>query len=226
MINRIRNRLISCLFGKDSRIAYSQEGEDLLLERIFADRPIGFYIDVGAHHPVRFSNTFRLYQRGWHGIVIDPLPGTRRLFKNKRPRDICVEVGVSNTPGDLLYYQFNDPALNTFSESLANERCRSTPYKIIGKSVIPTRRLDDILSTHNPSNTKIDLLSIDAEGFDLSVLQSNDWKRWAPQFVLTEILQQSLLAVVERREPVAQFMHEHGYIPLAKLYNTVVYKKS
>ncbi len=38
--------------------SYSQEGEDLILRRIFNDRASGFYVDVGAHHPRRFSNTF------------------------------------------------------------------------------------------------------------------------------------------------------------------------
>ncbi|MFT4801330.1 MAG: hypothetical protein ACI93N_001101, partial [Flavobacteriaceae bacterium] len=41
-------------------LSYSQEGEDILLNRIFNPQvnASGFYVDVGAHHPERFSNTF------------------------------------------------------------------------------------------------------------------------------------------------------------------------
>ncbi len=44
-------------------IYYSQEGEDILLRRIFGDQTTGFYVDVGAHHPKRFSNTCYFYDR-------------------------------------------------------------------------------------------------------------------------------------------------------------------
>lgn len=37
---------------------YSQEGEDRLTDRLLGGRKNGFYIDIGAHHPRRFSNTY------------------------------------------------------------------------------------------------------------------------------------------------------------------------
>ena len=74
--------------------SYSQEGEDLLLRRIFEHQKIGFYVDVGAHHPFRFSNTYLLYKRGWRGINIDAMPGSMRLFRKFRPRDTNIECGV------------------------------------------------------------------------------------------------------------------------------------
>jgi hypothetical protein len=87
--NTIRNRIP---FG---RITYSQEGEDMVLARLFEGlgRP-GFYVDIGAHHPVRFSNTFYFYRRGWHGVNVDALPGTAMLFQRMRPRDKTIECGV------------------------------------------------------------------------------------------------------------------------------------
>jgi len=51
--------------------SYSQEGEDLILLRIFEKKRIGFYVDVGSHHPFRFSNTYLFYRLGWRGINID-----------------------------------------------------------------------------------------------------------------------------------------------------------
>lgn len=60
--------------------AYSQEGEDLVLNRIFGEQATGYYVDVGAHHPFRFSNTAIFYKKGWCGINIDPLPGSKFCF--------------------------------------------------------------------------------------------------------------------------------------------------
>ena len=64
--------------------SWSQEGEDMILLRFFEYRRDGFYVDVGAHHPRRFSNTCALYRRGWHGINIDATPGAMQAFRRER----------------------------------------------------------------------------------------------------------------------------------------------
>jgi len=70
--------------------SYSQEGEDMILRRLFEKQLTGFYVDVGAHHPKRFSNTYFFYKQGWHGINIDAMPGSMKLFEKIRPRDILL----------------------------------------------------------------------------------------------------------------------------------------
>ncbi|MFA7355121.1 MAG: SAM-dependent methyltransferase, partial [Sulfurimonadaceae bacterium] len=71
--------------------SYSQEGEDMILRRLFEQQPNGFYVDVGAHHPKRFSNTYFFYKKGWRGINIDAMPNSMELFNKIRPRDINIE---------------------------------------------------------------------------------------------------------------------------------------
>ena len=51
-------RLRARVFNIYATKSYSQEGEDMILPRIFAGKGHGFYVDVGAHHPCRFS-TYR-----------------------------------------------------------------------------------------------------------------------------------------------------------------------
>ena len=53
-----------------SACSYSQEGEDLILQRIFHNQKDGFYIDVGAHHPFRFSNTALLYKKNGEELIL------------------------------------------------------------------------------------------------------------------------------------------------------------
>jgi hypothetical protein len=96
---RVRERW----FRTYARESYSQEGEDMLLERFLEHRHSGFYVDVGAHHPRRFSNTYRLYRRGWRGLNIDANPGSMALFRHVRPRDINIEAAVSSVPQQLTY---------------------------------------------------------------------------------------------------------------------------
>ena len=114
---------------------YSQEGEDILLSRIFGEQAEGFYVDVGAHHPRRFSNTYLFYKRGWRGINIDALPGSMKVFQKFRPRDINLELAVSEREQVLTYYMFNEPALNGFSKTISEKR-QTDVYKITNSRVL------------------------------------------------------------------------------------------
>jgi FkbM family methyltransferase len=204
-----------------ARSSYSQEGEDIALDRLLAGQREGLYVDVGCHHPFRFSNTYLFYRRGWSGICIDPLPGTKRLFSRWRKRDVVVEAGVSRQPAELTYHMFDEPAVNTFDEALARERLATTPYKKIGTVAVPTHTLAHFLERHCPPGRVIDFMSIDVEGLDLDVLESNDWDRFRPRVVVVECLKTELAKLSE--EPTALFLAECGYVPYAKTGNSVLF---
>lgn len=202
------------------RLTYSQEGEDIALLRLFDGQRTGLYVDVGAHHPTRYSNTYLLYRRGWRGINIDPAPGAMRAFSRKRPNDVNLALAVSIENGRLPYFVFDEGALNTLEPEISNERARSQ-YRPVGSTVVETRRLDWILDNHLPRGTAIDLLTIDTEGHDLSVLQSNDWRRYTPRVVVIEVLGSSADGV--HRSPAGVVLSNHGYHLWVKLPNSAVY---
>ena len=134
--------------NKYSNISYAQEGEDLVLDRFLNNKSKGFFIDVGAHHPKRFSNTYKFYLKGWRGINIDAMPESMDLFEKFRPADINLEAGVSKVKGELTYYIFNEPALNTFSKEEAIKKDGLRDYKIIKKIKIDTLPLSELLDEH------------------------------------------------------------------------------
>jgi len=194
----------------------------MVLERFFENRTSGFYVDVGAHHPKRYSNTFRLYIKGWSGLNIDANPGSMEAFRKVRPRDINIEAAVSSSPTELTYYSFNAPALNTFDKEFASKHLGGQ-YRIVNEVKIKTQRLSELLDKYLPANTKIDLLTIDVEGFDYDVLQSNDWSRYSPEFVLVECL--GLLALDQTNsEPLVKFLLDRHYSVVAKTVNTVFFR--
>jgi FkbM family methyltransferase len=200
--------------------SYSQEGEDLILCEFFHDQMQGFYVDVGAFHPRRFSNTFRLYKRGWCGINIDPTPGSMKTFRRERPRDVNLEVGISTDDELLMFYQFGEPALNTFSEEVAGQREKYS--KLISRVDVKTRTLQGVLEEFLPRNTVIDFLDVDVEGKDLEVLQSNDWDIFRPRIVLIEELESLELGSAVESDR-AQFLMSKGYRPVCKTYRTVFF---
>jgi len=205
------------------RLSYSQEGEDLLLARIFDPvKKDGFYVDVGAHHPVRYSNTYYFYRRGWRGINIDPIPGTVKLFKRMRPRDIAVECGIGPKKGVLRYYIFNEPALNTFSKAEARKKDHE-PYRILDEIKVPVVTLADLLEQYLPEGANIDFMSIDTEGMDYEVIASNDWTRFCPSVVMIELLNTSIENL--STSPSAKLLDRYGYRVFAKTCNTYFFVK-
>jgi len=164
---------------------YSQFGEDEVLATLFKDKTKGFYVDVGAHHPERYSNTYLLHKKGWHGINIDPNPDTIRLFKKERPDDVNLECGVGHEGGEMTYYQFSDPAVNSFVKEEAEKWKQKKFLTYLGERKVPVKTLSSIFDSYRKSGA-IDLLTIDAEGMDLTVLQSNNWDAYRPTIIVVE----------------------------------------
>ena len=218
--------LIDKLFRRDPKmkpnLCYSQNGEDLILNRFLENKEKGFFIDVGAHHPIRFSNTYLFYKKGWSGINIDAMPGSMTKFNKIRPKDINIECGVGLKNDQLTFYQFNETALNTFSKKEALSKNKDG-YKIIKSNFLQVESLENLLDKYMPRNTKIDFLNIDVEGKDEEVLISNNWEKYKPNYILVEILREKYIA--NPNSSIKKFLKSIGYIPINKIFDTYIFKK-
>ncbi|MDB5764029.1 MAG: putative SAM-dependent methyltransferase [Herminiimonas sp.] len=200
------------------RLSYSQEGEDMVLARMLGEKSSpGFFVDIGAHHPVRYSNTYYFYRRGWTGLNVDALPGTANLFRRMRPKDTTIECGIGKEAGSMTYFSFNEPALNTFSEQEA-ARKNHPPYHVIDKIQLPVMTLAQLLDRHLPEGTDIDFMTVDTEGLDHEVIASNDWTRYRPKIILVELLNTGLEDLAGN--PTVHLLQRFDYRIFAKTYNT------
>lgn len=226
MLNKIKNIVLrrNPVVSPDRKYcvsSYSQEGEDRVLERLFEGRSNGFYIDIGAHHPFRFSNTYLFYKKGWRGINIDPMPGMKEDFEKHRPSDINLEIGISKNNEILDYYNFKETALNTFSESLANSYIKEE-WELKNIIKIKTYPLSEIFDKYLTPNCKIDFMTIDIEGLELEVLLENDWIKYRPDILLVEILDFNLSDFSNNL--IVNYLNTVGYEIIAKTKNTVFFK--
>jgi FkbM family methyltransferase len=204
-------------------LSYSQEGEDMVLRRIFEMQPTGFYVDIGAHHPERFSNTNFFYQRGWRGINVDAMPGSMEAFGHLRPEDANLQAAVSDQSQTLTYFIFDERALNSFDRELSLQR-QQQGCKILQQVEIKTITLADLLEKHLPPGRQIDFLSVDVEGFDLNVLRSNNWERFRPRVILVEDMTVSAWGQING-SPTTEFLRSNGYEPFASTLHTIFYRR-
>ena len=178
---------------------YSQFGEDACLRGLMEQRLLqnpayrGFWVDIGAHHPTRYSNTRMFSEMGWRGINVDAMSDVIDLFRKRRPHDINVNVGIGDKPGELAYYQFPDQAYNTFLKTHVDELARKWGRELVEGRDYNVRKvkvitLKELLDGYLPKGQKIDFLTVDAEGMDQVILESNDWSLYRPDFILAEVL--------------------------------------
>lgn len=145
---------------------YSQNGEDLLVEEMLKQNPPAdgaIYVDVGANHPTRLSNTYRFYRQGRRGVTIEPNSSLLRMHRWVRPFDTCLGVGCGDTPGVFRFWHAFANDLSGFDKY----RLKTSYFRRV--EWVPVLTLDSILA--GIGQPKVFLLSIDVEGLDLAVLR-------------------------------------------------------
>lgn len=170
---------------------YSQHGEDLVIASIFYHLGIKTpdYIDIGAHHPINISNTALLYSLGSRGINIEANPVLAAEFKDTRPEDINLNIGVSDTIGELDFYMIDERSgRNSFSREVAESFVRDYPqFSITAVEKIPVTTITEILDKHYNGKCPA-FMSIDVEGLDHKILRSIDFNRHRPMVVCVEVV--------------------------------------
>jgi FkbM family methyltransferase len=223
MINRVKRAIKTLLSAGEEEdyqsITFSQEGEDVLIPFFLRNVDKGIYVDVGAHHPFRFSNTALLYSRGWRGINIDPLPGVKELFDQHRPNDINLNCGIGPKHERLAYYMFGEPALNTFSTSQVAVR-KQQGIHTIKEIAVETYPLGEVLEKYLKGKD-ISLLTIDAMDYDYEVLRSNVWDLFKPKLIIVhddsgDLKFSDVSAALQTR--TCQFLMSQNYSLVAKAY--------
>lgn len=166
-----------------SLISYAQNSEDIILWRALKSVEAGFYVDVGANDPHHMSVTKLFYEKGWRGINLDPIPQWFEKLVTARPRDINLQVGASDTSGELLIYEFADTGLSTFDHEAAERNRKEHGFSYTTRTVA-TERLSDICSRHHDG--PIHFLKIDVEGAEEQVLKGLDLQSIRPWIILVE----------------------------------------
>ena len=148
-------------------ISYAQDKEDSILAEILKGVTNGFYIDVGANSPDVLSVTKMFYEQGWWGINIEPLPDRYNELREKRDRDVNLNIGIGNTH-DVLTMNVCDMGSTFSPQVIKDQHYESNPVM-----QIETYTMTEILEEYKP--TDIHFCKIDVEGYEKQVLEGWDW---------------------------------------------------
>jgi FkbM family methyltransferase len=186
--------------------SYAQHLEDYHLAQAFAGQCSGFYIDIGAGHPVADNVSCWFYLQGWRGLIVEPQAALVELYGAVRPRDIAEGCLVGDRQGEVDFHIVD--RLHGFS-TMRPEVARQVQTLGVRSQVktLPITTLAALCERHQIG--RIDFLKIDVEGAEFEVLMGADWQRWRPRVVLLEALAPGTLAESHREwEP---FLLDQGY---------------
>lgn len=200
------------------RCSYSIEAEDLLLETILAvplkQHTPGTYIDIGSAHPIEHSNTYLFYEKGWRGICVEPNPELCAIYKQVRPEDKAINIGISDGPsGSLRYNRFTQPLINGFFGQDMIEKHVASGETYLGAIDVPCLGVSDFL-TREVNMPQVELLNIDVETMEARILGKWNWDLCRPKVICAEIHSQSITTMLE--SDVATVMKQAGYTPMSR----------
>lgn len=173
---------------------FSQRGQDKYLnETIFKEKKNGFFVDVGAHDGISFSNTYFFEKNlNWQGICIEPNPDIfQKLIKNRNAT--CLQIGIANISTTTEYLKCSGFMLEMYSGIIKNmdprhrKRIEHEMIEFGGNTEIvniSVLRLCDIFETYQIK--QIDLLSIDIEGGEEEAIKSIDFDKVKIDIIVIE----------------------------------------
>jgi FkbM family methyltransferase len=208
--------------------SYAQAGEDVvldfLLQQVHLTQPR--YLEIGVYEPIECNNTYKFYQRGAQGVLVEADETLLPFVRHTRPRDTLVHcgVGTSTKIREADFYVFDVKGANTFSKEEALAREKAGPFKIEKVVKVPLLTINEIIERH--FDTYPDFLSIDIEGLDLPVLKTVDYERFPIPIICAETCTYSASHIKDKDLAIAEFLATQGYFVYADTYiNTLFVKK-
>jgi len=205
---------LTALFARVKE-SYSDFGEDRIIQQVFGDYK-GFYLDIGAGHPIIGSNTYLFYKKGWTGITVEPIRFHNFLHRIKRRHDTQIRALIGSSNQMTKFYEFNPTQYSTSSE---------TQYKTMIENgmkernvyYVKTITINSILSQFYHPNY---FLSIDCEGYDFQIISDIDWTQiFKPIAIVFEGITD-----LTKAKAIDSILTNQGYSLLAKTQNNCIYE--
>lgn len=193
---------------RDIRLSFSQYGEDLIIQPILG-KDGGTYLDIGANHPLRFSNTYHLYKfRKWRGVLVEPNPELAKILQKRRPGDLVLPLAVGARDGVAFFEKTPEHTLSRIVSDPSEAR-----HPVLEISVLSLRTL---LTRHADRLAGVEFLNVDCEGMDFKILEGNDWERCRPKVICAE-------SSAETEDQLNALLSRKGYHLIAKAQHSRIF---
>jgi FkbM family methyltransferase len=212
-------------------MAAEKDVDKVVADAFFPDRNSGVFIEVGAAKPDYLSISASFRALGWEIIAVEPNPEFCKLHE-ARGYKILQYACSDEDQDDVDFYVVNSHSADYMGGEVSFEGFSSLGIKgqyaelretvkektSVGTIKVNVRRLDSLLANYAPEVREIDIVAVDVEGWELSVMRGLDIDRYQPKVVILENLFKS--------KDYVEFMRERGYTLWKRLEPNDVYVRS
>ena len=202
--------------------SYAMEGEDIILGSLLRNMENGTFFDIGCSEPIKNSNTYFFYQRGWRGVAVDGRDLSEQ-WERTRPGDRFVHSLLGDDDSAVMdYWMFPDPTMNTLDKDTAVRYASRFSSLDVKQISVPIRRSYEIYRENCGEVTGCetappDIVSIDVEGFEILVLRGllEPNPNWRPALLVVETKLFNFLRPLDN-DIVDYLVNKHSYSLIAK----------
>jgi FkbM family methyltransferase len=183
---------------------HGQFGEDRILAEIFAGRAEGYCVEVGAADGRSGSATYLFEQKGWHCLLIEPIPACVEEIRKHRACAV-VNCAASSREGEATFViAENVEQMSTLDRSSDHLDWIRRAGGVVNEITVRTATLDSLLS--EAGFPEIQFVTIDVEGHEGAVLEGFTLETYRPRIVIIED------NTVNGDKAVAGYMADGGYV--------------
>jgi FkbM family methyltransferase len=207
------NKVYNKLKRGNLKLSFSQCGEDLIIMFLVSSLKLKQvqYFDIGTNHPQNMNNTYLLYLNNFRGICIEPDESFHKKIKKYRPNDVLIKAGISiENKTNADFFLMDDPLLNTFSQEEAENMVKNHNRKITKKITVPLISINDIFNQYYLKGSHV-IVSIDAEGLDVAILNSLDFSLYRPAIICVETVAYAETLSQKKDTRINDLLGGHNY---------------
>lgn len=151
---------------------------------------LGYCLEAGAYDGLLENTTLVLEQHGWTCLCIEPNPQVfQTLIKN---RSLCLEYALAGEAKENVPFTLYSPpggheaSFSAFEVDPTMAALWAAPFSAYESRIVNVnvQTLDFCLDL--VKFPRLDVLTLDVEGWELEVLKGFDMARWMPKVIIME----------------------------------------